>query len=167
MSTPRIATGGRIAEGAARPAAAQRKSELRKVIERTWVDALAVVVVAIVYLVPFTFIVLTAAKNQAEAGLAEFSWPSPFQLIQNLSDVLSYGEGRMLLALWNSLLLTVGSVTLIVLFSAFVAFVMQRRQDSYASAASSVILAGLIIPPAVVQTIFLLQSLGVYKPLFG
>jgi raffinose/stachyose/melibiose transport system permease protein len=167
VSTPRIATGGRIAEGAARPAAAQRKSETRKFIERTWVDAVAFVVVAIVFLVPFTFIVLTAAKNQVEAGLAEFSWPSPFQLIQNLSDVLSYGEGRMLLALWNSLLLTVGSVTLIVLLAALVAFVMQRRQDRYALTASSVILAGLIIPPAVVPTIFLLQTLGIYKTLFG
>ena len=33
--------------------------------------------------------------------------------------------------------------------------------------ASSVILAGLIIPPAVVPTIFLLQTLGIYKTLFG
>ena len=73
----------------------------------------------------------------------------------------------MLLALWNSTLLTVGSVTLIVLFSALVAFVMQRRRDRVASIVSSVMLAGLIIPPAVVPTIFLLQWLGIYKTLFG
>jgi raffinose/stachyose/melibiose transport system permease protein len=167
VSTPRVAAGGRIAEGAARPAAAHRKGEIRKFIEAWWIDAVAFVVAAIVFLVPFAFIVLTAAKTQAEASLVEFSWPSPFQLIQNLSNVLTYGNGLMLLALWNSLLLTVGSVTLIVLFSALVAFVMQRRQDRYASAASSVILAGLIIPPAVVPTIFLLQTLGIYKTLFG
>jgi raffinose/stachyose/melibiose transport system permease protein len=73
----------------------------------------------------------------------------------------------MFLALWNSGLLTVGSVTLIVLFAAFVAFTMQRRAGRVASVASSIMLAGLIIPPAVVPTIFLLQSLGVYKTLFG
>jgi raffinose/stachyose/melibiose transport system permease protein len=56
---------------------------------------------------------------------------------------------------------------LIVLLSALAAFVMQRRQDRMASFASSVMLAGLIIPPAVVPTIFLLQWLGIYKTLFG
>ena len=60
-----------------------------------------------------------------------------------------------------------GSVTLIVLLSALVAFVLQRRQDRMASLVSSVMLAGLIIPPAVVPTIFLLQWLGIYKTLFG
>lgn len=167
MSIRNVAAGGRAADIAARPASAQRKGKIRQFIERTWVDALAFVVVAILFLVPFAFIVLTAAKNQVEAGLAEFSWPSPFQLVQNLHDVLTYSNGRMLLALWNSVLLTVGSVTLIVLLAALIAFVMQRRRDGYAAAANSVILAGLIIPPAVVPTIFLLQSLGLYKTLLG
>jgi len=73
----------------------------------------------------------------------------------------------MVLALWNSMLLTVGSVTLIVLLSALVAFVMQRRKDRVASVVSSIMLAGLIIPPAVVPTIFLLQWVGLYKTLLG
>jgi raffinose/stachyose/melibiose transport system permease protein len=73
----------------------------------------------------------------------------------------------MFLALWNSLLLTVGSVTLIVLLSALAAFVMQRRRDRMASVAGSIMLAGLVIPAAVVPTIFLLQALGLYKTLLG
>ncbi|CAG0943760.1 partial Trehalose transport system permease protein SugB, partial [Anaerolineae bacterium] len=36
-----------------------------------------------------------------------------------------------------------------------------------ASLASSIILAGLIIPPAVVPTIFLLQEIGLYRTLLG
>ena len=167
MSTSRVAAGSRTAERAARPASAARKSRLRKIIDASWVDAVAFVVVAIVFLVPFTFIVLTAAKTQAEASLAQFSWPSPFQLVQNLVDVLAFGNGLMLLALWNSTLLTIGSVTLIVLFSALIAFVMQRRADRYSTVARSVIMTGLIIPPAVVPTIFVLQTLGLYKTLPG
>ena len=65
------------------------------------------------------------------------------------------------------MILTVGSVTLIVLFSALVAYVMQRREDRVASVVSSVMLAGLIIPPSVVPTIFVLQRIGLYKTLFG
>jgi len=140
---------------------------VRKFIAATWVDAASLVVIGIVFVVPFVFILLTAAKTRPEAALFEFSWPSKFQLIENIQEVMAFGENRMLLALWNSMLLTVGSVTLIVLFSALVAFVMQRRGDRVASVVSSIMLAGLIIPPAVVPTIFLLQWIGLYKTLFG
>jgi len=140
---------------------------LRKFIASAWIDAIALIVLGIVFVVPFIFIFLTAAKPQAEAALFEFSWPSKFQLLENLRDVMIFGDHRMLLALWNSTLLTVGSVTLIVLFSALVAFVMQRRADRTASVASTIMLAGLIIPPAVVPTIFLLQWIHLYKTLVG
>ncbi|GIK40796.1 MAG: sugar ABC transporter permease [Chloroflexota bacterium] len=130
-------------------------------------DAATLVIISIVFVVPFIFILLTAAKTRQEAALFEFSWPSQFQLFQNIREVMVFGDNRMLLALWNSSLLTVGSVTLIVLFSALVAFVMQRRRDKLASVVSSVMLAGLIIPPAVVPTIFVLQWLGLYKTLLG
>ena len=140
---------------------------LRKFIARTWIDALALVVIGIVFVVPFVFIFLTAAKPRAEAALFQFSWPGKFQLLENLLAVMTFGDNRMLLALWNSTLLTVGSVTLIVLLSALVAFVMQRRGDRAASIVSSVMLAGLIIPPAVVPTIFLLQWVHLYKTLLG
>ena len=167
MSVQKVAAEGRVARVAARPVSVPRKGTIRRIIEAWWVDAIAFVVAIVVFLVPFAFILLTAAKPQEEAGLVQFTWPSHFQLVENIRDVLAYGNGLMVLALWNSLLLTVGSVTLIVLLAALIAFVMQRRRDRLASTANSVILAGLIIPPAVVPTIFLLQTLGIYKTLFG
>lgn len=140
---------------------------IRKFVASVWIDVVALIIIGIVFVVPFIFIFLTAAKTPAEAGLFQFTWPSQFQLIENIHEVMVFGENRMLLALWNSTLLTVGSVTLIVLFSALVAFVMQRRADRLASVVGSFMLAGLIIPPAVVPTIFLLQWLGIYKTLLG
>jgi raffinose/stachyose/melibiose transport system permease protein len=140
---------------------------IRKFVASIWIDVVALIIIGIVFVVPFIFIFLTAAKTPAEAGLFQFTWPSQFQLIENIHEVMVFGENRMLLALLNSTLLTVGSVTLIVLFSALVAFVMQRRADRLASVVGSFMLAGLIIPPAVVPTIFLLQWLGIYKTLLG
>lgn len=140
---------------------------LRKLISGVWVDVAALAVIGIVFVVPFVFIFLTAAKTRQEAALFGFTWPNQFQLFQNLRDVMAFGDSRMFLALWNSMLLTVSSVALIVLFSALAAYVMQRRQDRVASVASSVMLSGLIIPPAVVPTIFLLQWIGLYKTLLG
>jgi raffinose/stachyose/melibiose transport system permease protein len=168
MRVPKVIAGAGIETS--EPASESSRTgveRVRQFIASTWIDALSLVVIGIVFVVPFIFILLTAAKPRAEAALFKFSWPSQFQLIENLRDVVTYGDNRMLLALWNSALLTVGSVTLIVLLSAMVAFVIQRRNDGVASAASTIMLAGLIIPPAVVPTIFLLQWLGLYKTLLG
>src|SRR3989304_73999 len=141
--------------------------KVRKFIASVWLDVVSLVIIGIVFVVPFIFILLTASKTRQEASLFEFSWPSKFLLIENIREVMAFGDNRMFLALWNSTLPTVGSVTLIVLLSALVAFVMQRRRDRMASIVSSIMLAGLIIPPAVVPTIFLLQWIGLYKTLLG
>lgn len=144
-----------------------RSNSVRKLIASTWIDVVSLIVILLVFVVPFVFIFLTAAKTQAEAALFQFSLPTKFQLFKNLQDVMAYSNRRMVLAMWNSTLLTVGSVTLIVLFSALVAFVMQRRQDRLALIVSAIMLSGLIIPPAVVPTIFVLQRIGLYKTLIG
>lgn len=136
-----------------------------RILRTTWLDLVALIVIGILYVVPFVFIFLTAAKTPAEAGLFQFTWPTQFQLFENIRQVLAFGDNRMYRAFWNSTLLTVGSVTLIVFLSAFAAFVMQRRNDRMARAANAIVLSGLIIPPAVVPTIFLLQWMGIYKTL--
>jgi raffinose/stachyose/melibiose transport system permease protein len=138
-----------------------------KFFSEFWVDFVSLIIIGVVFLVPFAFILLTASKTSAEAALFKFNWPSQFQLIENIREVLTFGNGRMFLATWNSTILTVFSVALIVILAALVAYVMQRRRDRVAQAAGVIMLAGLIIPPAVVPTIFLLQWLGIYKTLFG
>jgi raffinose/stachyose/melibiose transport system permease protein len=138
-----------------------------KFLSVVWVDTVALFIIGTIFLVPFAFIILTASKTGAEAALFEFSWPTEFQLFENIREVLTFGNNRMFLAMWNSTILTVFSVLLIVVFSALVAYVMQRRLDRVALVASTILLAGLIIPPAVVPTIFLLQWLGIYKTLIS
>lgn len=140
---------------------------IRKLIKEYWVDALAFVIVGILFLVPFAFILTIASKPRQEAGLFQFTWPSQFLLFENLVAVIRANDYRMLLALRNSALLTVSSVTLIVLFSAFVAYVMQRRNDRMANFVNAVMFAGLVLPPAVVPTVFWMQTLGIYKTLLS
>ena len=140
---------------------------LRKRISAIWPDLLTMIVIGIVYIVPFVFILLTASKGRTEAALFQFTWPTEFQLLENLKQVLAYDNGRMFLALWNSTVLTVSSIALIIVLAALVAYVMQRRADRTANIVSSIMFAGLVIPPSVVPTIFLLQWLGIYKTLLG
>ena len=139
----------------------------RSPLARFWLDLVLLFVIGIVFVVPFAFIVLMAAKTPQEAARFAFTLPTDFQLFQNMWEVIRFRDYRMLLALWNSTLLTVGSVVLVVLLGSSVAFVVQRRSDRVAGIASALLLSGLILPPAVVPTIFVLQELGLYKTLIG
>ncbi len=71
---------------------------LRKFVRNFWLDAVTLVVVSVLFIVPFVFIFLTAAKTSQEASLFGFTWPSQFQLFENIRDVLQYSNGRMILA---------------------------------------------------------------------
>jgi raffinose/stachyose/melibiose transport system permease protein len=134
---------------------------------RWWVDALALAIAGIVFVVPFIFIFLTSAKDQLDSSHLTFSLPVHWQLLENLQAVFATRNYVVIRALVNSLFLTVGSVTLIVLLSALVGFVLQRRVDRAGRIVGILMIAGLIVPPAVVPTIFVLQALGLFKTLVG
>jgi raffinose/stachyose/melibiose transport system permease protein len=140
---------------------------IRNRTTRLLLDAIMLVVVGVLFIIPFVFIFFTASKSQSEAALFQFSLPTEFRLIQNLEEVLRFRDSRIILALWNSTLLTVGSVVLIVTLGASAAFVIQRRHDRVASLVSTLLFTGLVLPPSVVPTIFVLQEIGLYRSLVG
>jgi raffinose/stachyose/melibiose transport system permease protein len=132
-----------------------------------WLSALAILAFGVVFLVPFAFIVLTAVKDRQQASLLSFSWPAHLQVVQNLEQVLEARDYLMIIAFINSTILTVASVTILVVLASMVAFVLQRRASRWNGLINFLILSGLIIPPAVVPTIWVLQSLGLFKTLPG
>lgn len=136
-------------------------------IRRYWVDAVALIAVAIVFLIPFAFIVLTAVKSRPDAAKLDFTFPQQWRFWNNVHEVLTYRDNMLVTALKNSLVLTVVSVTIIVLLSAMVGFVAQRRQDGWSKAANVLVFSGLIIPPAVVPTIYVLDKIDLFKTLTG
>jgi raffinose/stachyose/melibiose transport system permease protein len=136
-------------------------------IRRYWVDAIALIAVAIVFLIPFAFIVVTAVKTRPDAAKLDFTLPQQWRVWENVHEVLTYRDNILVTALKNSLLLTVISVTFIVLFSAMVGFVAQRRKDRWSKTANVLVFSGLIIPPAVVPTIYVLDKIDLFKTLTG
>jgi raffinose/stachyose/melibiose transport system permease protein len=126
-----------------------------------------VVLFAIVFLVPFAFIVLTAAKSQAESAQFTFSLPTHWQLFENLWDAIRNRNYLLIAAFINSTIVTVVSVTIMVVLSAMVAYVLQRRPSRWTKVVDALVLSGLIIPPAVVPTVYVLQNLGLFKTLQG
>lgn len=140
---------------------------MRRAVSRYWIDAVALTVATVVFLVPMAFIVLTAVKSRSDAAKLDFTWPEEWQFLENFRDVMTFRDSILVAALKNSLVLTVASVTLIVLLSAMAGFVGQRRQDRWSSLVDMFVFSGLIIPPAVVPTIFVLQELNLFKSLTG
>lgn len=134
---------------------------------RYWIGGLAILVSSVVFLVPFAFIILTSMKDRKAASLRELSWPTSFHLWDNIVEVVKTRDYMLITALVNSTILTVASVALLVITGAMVGFVMQRRPSVWTNVASFLVLAGLIIPPAVVPTIWVMQSLGIFKTLHG
>jgi raffinose/stachyose/melibiose transport system permease protein len=132
-----------------------------------WLGLLAIAVLAIVFLVPFAFILFTAAKTQTEAGELQFSLPTSWALLQNFRDALAARDYLLIIAFINSTVLTVASITILVVLAAMVAYVLQRRRSRWNGLVNFLVLSGLIIPPAVVPTVWVLQELGLFKTLSG
>lgn len=130
-------------------------------------EILSVLVASLVFLVPFAFIILTAAKTKPEAALLRFSWPTVIEAWSNLVQVVQARDYMLLTAFFNSLLITVVSVGLLVVFASMVGFVLQRRASRWNGVIELIVLSGLIMPPAVVPTIWVLQEIGLFKTMTG
>ena len=138
--------------------------------ERTlsWVAGIVAILLSIViFIIPFAFILLTASKTAAEAAELAFTLPSPFVLMDNIQTVLTGRNFLILRAFINSTTLTVFSVVIMVILSAMTGYVLQRRASRWNPVINFMVLAGLIVPPAVVPTIWVLQLLGLFKTMPG
>lgn len=136
-------------------------------IRRYGLGVIAIIASIFIFIVPFVFIFLTAAKTTPEAANLTFTWPTEWVLWENLVEVMSTRNGMLVRAFINSALLTVGSVTLMVLLGAMVGYVLQRRASKLNRVINFLVLAGLIVPPAIVPTIWAMQAIGIFKTLPG
>lgn len=128
---------------------------------------MAIVACGVIFVLPFLFIFLTAAKTRQDAAALKFTWPVEWRLWQNFMDVIEARNYMLLLAYFNSTVITVAAVTMLVLFGAMVGYVVQRRPSRWNTVIYGFVLAGLMIPPAVVPTIWILQSVGLFKTISG
>tara|TARA_R100000365_G_C2729640_1_gene60131 strand:+ start:166 stop:993 length:828 start_codon:yes stop_codon:yes gene_type:complete len=129
--------------------------------------AAAIATTFVVFVIPFIFIVLMAFKDRQQSALRDFSWPTGFHFWENVAEVVKTRNWMMITAFINSTIITVVSVTLLVIFAAMVGYVLARRKTRWNGLIEFLILAGLMVPPAVVPTIWLLQGLKLFGTLHG
>ncbi len=131
------------------------------------IGIIAIIASAVIVLVPFAFILIQSFKTTPEAADLAFTWPTQFALIENVVTVFQANNYMLILAFWNSVVLTVLSVTITVMVAAMIGWVLARRPSRWNPLFSFLILAGLIVPPAVVPTAWIMQTLGIFNTVGG
>ncbi|SHI77799.1 carbohydrate ABC transporter permease [Wenxinia saemankumensis] len=131
------------------------------------IGLISMAVFFVIFVIPFILVLLTASKTPAEAASVDFTLPERWVFWENLVETVQTRDYQLLLAYWNSSVITVGAIVGLVIFGAMVGYVLQRRDTKLTRGLFFMVLAGLMIPPAVVPTIWLLQGINLFKTLHG
>ncbi|GAK39318.1 sugar ABC transporter permease protein [Paenibacillus sp. TCA20] len=140
---------------------------MKKSIQRAIVEIVSVLLTVIIFIVPLYFVLVNALKDQKEAAVLNLSWPSQVHLWVNIREVVTARDYMLITAFVNSTVLTLLSIFVLIAVCAMAGYVVQRRVSKATPIINFFILAGLIIPPAIVPTIWVLDSIGLYKTMMG
>jgi len=130
-------------------------------------DISGFILTGFIFLLPLYFIIINSFKGQKEAAWMRLSLPSSWHIIENYMQVFESQNRLMLRAFLNSFLLTFFSVIGVIIVSSMAAFVLQRRKNKLTGLLNFMILLGLMVPPSVVTTVWVLKGLGIFKTLFS
>lgn len=129
-------------------------------------DIIGVLAAFLIFIVPFLFMLFNALKPQAEANRLSLSLPETIEW-GNFWEVIQTDKFAVLRGFWNSGLITLFSVLGLVLVCSMAGYVLQRRRGKLTGAVNVAVLIGLMVPPAILPTIWVLQGLQVFKTIFG
>ena len=129
-------------------------------------DLIGVILGFVIFIIPFLFMLSNSLKGRVEANLLSMKLPENFEW-GNFVEAFSAKHYQILTAFKNSLTLTFFSLLLLIIVGSMAGYVIQRRHDKVTSVINMIITAGLMIPAAVMPTIWLLQALNIYKTMFS
>jgi raffinose/stachyose/melibiose transport system permease protein len=131
------------------------------------IELAAVLVTVVIFWVPFAYIILNSVKTTAEASQMNLDLPKQARFVENYLEVLKAQNGMVVRAFVNSTVITALSIAVLIAVCAMAGYVMERRSGKATSLINFLVLAGLMIPPSVVTTIWVLKAVGLYKSLQG
>lgn len=117
---------------------------------------------SIIFVIPFLFMLLNSLKSRKEASTLSFTLPTELHF-ENYAEVLKNNNYQIIMAFKNSAVLTVGSVILLIVLCSMAGYVIQRRNSRLTRAANIMVMIGLMLPPSILPTIWLLKSMHIYK----
>ena len=129
-------------------------------------DVLGILMAVIVFIVPFAFMLVNALKERREANLLNISLPQNLHW-ENFLEVFRANNYQIVTAFKNSGMIVLGSVMILVIVGSMGGYVIQRRKDRIKGISNALIMTGLMVPAAILPTIWVLQRIHLYKTLTG
>lgn len=130
------------------------------------VDVLAVVLSLLIFCVPFYFMLVNSFKERREAGQMNIRLPQVFHF-ENYAEVIATQDYMIVRAFLNSAIITVFAILVLIVVCSMGGYVLQRRSGRAMTALNFLILTGLMLPPAILPTIWVMDGIGIYRSLFG
>ncbi|MDR0601348.1 MAG: carbohydrate ABC transporter permease, partial [Treponema sp.] len=130
------------------------------------VDIAAVFFSFVIFVIPFYFIFLNSVKDRRESGLMNINWPSSFHF-ENYAEVIATQNHMLIRAFFNSIIITAFSILMLIVVCSLGGYILQRVSGKFLTAVNFVILTGLMLPPAILPTIWVMELIGIYRSLFG
>ena len=113
----------------------------------TAVREVLVWIFALVSLLPFYFLVITALKPDEELLTTGNSAPPSRPTVENFTEVLSGGgDSNILLALMHSAIITLGTIAGLVAFGSLAAYVLARTTARWGTVTYYLFLTAIILP---------------------
>lgn len=138
----------------------------KKIILRNISEVLTIALV-IMFLIPLFLVLINASKTNNEIIQTPLAMPTSWStLITNIQNILSNPNIGYTQALFNSVIITVFSLTGITIFSAMAAWVLLRTRTKLASAIFTLFVAAMVIPFQVVM-FPLVKWFGIFQGFTG
>lgn len=131
------------------------------------VEIALVTLTVLTHWVIFYFVIITSFKTKVESARLDLAIPKEWNVIENYTYIFKYQNGALLKAFKNSILLTVISITFLVFAASATAYIMQRRRGIISKISDKLIIAGLIVPAAIIPTYWVLSLLHADNTLLG
>lgn len=113
-----------------------------------------------VVMVPLWMVIVNSLKPAKEAKMIGLGLPQQWNFIENYRTVIV--EGHLIKGFFNTLLLTVCSVALVIIFGSLASWVLARKKSKHSSILYYILISGILIPPAIIASIRVLKILHLY-----
>lgn len=130
-------------------------------------DLIGLLIIIVIFLVPFIFIILNSFKERREAGLMKFSFPEVWNVAENYKTVIENNNYQLIRAFFNSATISISTVLILIIVCSMAGYILQRRKDRFSFVFQLLILIGLMLPPSILPTIWVLDFLNLFPDIKG
>lgn len=130
-------------------------------------DCIGAILIGVIFLIPFLFILVNSLKERREAGLMRFSLPEEWNGAQNYMTVIEDRDFQLLRAFGNSAFISAATIVILIAVCSMAGYVLQRRKGTACCFVQMLILIGLMLPPSILPTIWVLDFFGIFPDVKG